>query len=86
MQVVVGSLPDRRLKALGPVDGPHVPGNHQASQITLDSERGQLWTRFVDVSQTASACTDPILRETTDIGGSGKSHLGPQLVSDVVER
>jgi hypothetical protein len=40
-----GSLTDRRSKALSPVDGRHVPGNHQASQIscwtsTVSSEQG----------------------------------------------
>jgi hypothetical protein len=40
-----GSLTDRRSEALSPVDGPHVPGNHQTSQIscwtsTASSEQG----------------------------------------------
>lgn len=28
------SLTDRRSEALSPVDGPHVPGNHQIPQIS----------------------------------------------------
>jgi hypothetical protein len=50
--VPAGSLTDRRSQhektpalALSPVDGPHVPGNHQISQIsswtsTVSSEQG----------------------------------------------
>jgi hypothetical protein len=43
--VAAGSLTDRRSMALSPVDGPHVPGNHQTSQIscwtsTASSEQG----------------------------------------------
>ncbi len=43
--VAGGSLTDRRSEALSPVDGPHVPGNRQISQIsswtsTMSSEQG----------------------------------------------
>ena len=43
--VAAGSLTDRRSVALSPVDGPHVPGNHQTPQIsswtsTVSSEQG----------------------------------------------
>ncbi len=33
--VAAGSLTDRRSEALSPVDGPHVPGDHQTSQISF---------------------------------------------------
>ena len=32
--VAAGSLTDRRSQALSPVDGPHIPGNHQIPQIS----------------------------------------------------
>ena len=43
--VAAGSLTDRRSVALSPVDGLHVPGHHQTSQIscwtsTASSEQG----------------------------------------------